>query len=79
MASSISRLVLVVYVGTMIAIIVGLDLAFFRQRILERLMLNVGTVLFFSFSQLSTCDFSALRRSHETDRWWPERRPSAFC
>ena len=48
MAPSISRLVLIVYVGAMIAIIVGLDLALFRQRILERLMLNVGIVLVFA-------------------------------
>ena len=43
-----SRLVLIVYVGAMIAMIVGLDLAFFRQRILERLMLNAGIVLVFA-------------------------------
>lgn len=48
MASGTSRLVLIVYVGAMIAIIVGLDLAFFRQRILERLMLNAGVVLVFA-------------------------------
>lgn len=48
MASGTSRLVLIVYVGAMIAIIVGLDLTFFRQRILERLMLNAGVVLVFA-------------------------------
>lgn len=48
MALGTSRLVLIVYVGAMIAMIVGLDLAFFRQRILERLMLNAGIVLVFA-------------------------------
>lgn len=48
MASGTSRLVLIVYVGAMIAIIVRLDLAFFRQRIFERLMLNAGVVLVFA-------------------------------
>lgn len=48
MAPGISRLVLIAYVGAMIAMIVGLDLAFFRQRILERLILNVGIVLVFA-------------------------------
>ena len=35
------------YVVSMIAIIVGLDLLFFKDRAWERLMVNVGIVLVF--------------------------------
>lgn len=42
------QVVLVLYVTAMIAIIVGLDLAFFRNRFWERLMVNVGIVLVFA-------------------------------
>jgi type IV secretory pathway VirB2 component (pilin) len=38
----------VLYVTAMIGIIVGLDLAFFRNRFWERLMVNVGIVLVFA-------------------------------
>ena len=42
------RLVSVVlYVAAMVAIIVGVDVAFFRDRFWERLMVNVGMVLVF--------------------------------
>ncbi|HEX5279522.1 MAG TPA: hypothetical protein VFW28_05560 [Micropepsaceae bacterium] len=37
----------VIYVVVMIAIIVGLDVAFFRNRFWERLAANVGIVLVF--------------------------------
>lgn len=37
----------VLYLAAMIAIIVGLDVAFFRNRLWERLMLNIGIVLVF--------------------------------
>jgi len=37
----------VLYVVAMVAIIVGVDLAFFRDRFWERLMVNVGLVLVF--------------------------------
>jgi hypothetical protein len=37
-----------VYVLAMIAVIVGLDIAFFRHRFWERLMVNLGTVLVFA-------------------------------
>ena len=36
------------YVAAMVAIIVGVDFAFFRNRIWERLMVNIGIVLVFA-------------------------------
>lgn len=36
------------YVLAMIAVVVGLDVAFFRHRFLERLIANVGIVLLFA-------------------------------
>jgi type IV secretory pathway VirB2 component (pilin) len=39
---------LALYVAAMIAVIVGLDLAFFRGRFLERLIVNIGIVLVFA-------------------------------
>jgi hypothetical protein len=39
---------MVAYAVLMIAVIVGLDLAFFRNRFLERLIANVGIVLLFA-------------------------------
>jgi hypothetical protein len=41
------RIVTVLYVGAMATVIVGLDLALFRDRFWERLMVNVGIVLVF--------------------------------
>lgn len=38
----------VLYAMAMVAIIVGLDVAFFRNRFWERLMVNVGIVLVFA-------------------------------
>ncbi len=38
----------VLYVVAMAAVIVGLDLLFFRNRIWERLMVNIGVVLVFA-------------------------------
>jgi hypothetical protein len=35
------------YVAAMVAVIVGLDVAFFRSRFWERLAVNIGTVLVF--------------------------------
>ena len=37
----------VLYVLVLIAVIVGVDVAFFRNRFWERLMVNVGIVLVF--------------------------------
>ena len=42
------QLTLVLYVATMVAIIVGVDVAFFRSRFWERLMVNLGIVLVFA-------------------------------
>lgn len=38
----------VLYVVVMIAVVVGVDLLFFRHRVLERLIVNVGIVLVFA-------------------------------
>jgi hypothetical protein len=40
--------VLTLYVLAMIAVIVGVDLALFRNRFLERLIANIGIVLVFA-------------------------------
>jgi hypothetical protein len=42
------RTAMVLYVAAMVAIIVGLDFAFFRNRFWERLMVNIGVVLVFA-------------------------------
>jgi hypothetical protein len=42
------RIAVVLYVVAMAAVIVGVDLAFFRNRFWERLMVNVGIVLVFA-------------------------------
>jgi type IV secretory pathway VirB2 component (pilin) len=42
------RIAVTLYVVAMIAIIVGVDFAFFRNRFLERLIANVGIVLVFA-------------------------------
>jgi len=36
------------YLVAMVAVIVGVDFAFFRNRIWERLMVNIGIVLIFA-------------------------------
>jgi hypothetical protein len=41
------RIVIAMYVIVMIAVIVGADVAFFRNRFWERLMANIGIVLVF--------------------------------
>jgi len=38
---------IVLYIAGMIAVVVGLDLLFFRHRFLERLLVNIGVVLVF--------------------------------
>jgi len=40
-------IVAVLYVVVMVVVIVGLDFAFFRNRFLERLIVNVGVVFVF--------------------------------
>lgn len=43
-----TRIVAILYLAVMIAVILGLDLAFFRNRFWERLIANVGIVLVFA-------------------------------
>ena len=40
--------VIVLYVMAMVAVIVGVDIGFFRHRFWERLMANIGIVLVFA-------------------------------
>lgn len=41
------QIVVVIYIVVMIAVIVGVDVAFFRHRFWERLAVNIGIVLVF--------------------------------
>ena len=47
------QIAVVLYVVAMVAVIVGVDVAFFRNRFWERLMVNVGIVLVFAAFYLS--------------------------
>jgi hypothetical protein len=40
-------LIVALYIAAMVAVIVGLDLAFFRGHVWARLMVNIGVVLVF--------------------------------
>jgi hypothetical protein len=42
-----SKVVSIIYLLAMVAVIVGVDVLFFRHRFVERLMSNVGIVLLF--------------------------------
>ena len=42
------RAAVVLYVLTLVAVVVGVDVLFFRNRFWERLMVNVGIVLVFA-------------------------------
>jgi hypothetical protein len=42
------QVVVALYVIAMVAVIVGVDLMFFRNRFWERLMVNIGIVLVFA-------------------------------
>jgi hypothetical protein len=42
------QVAIVLYVVAMAALIIGLDIAFFRDRFWERLMVNIGIVLVFA-------------------------------
>ncbi|HEY6433170.1 MAG TPA: hypothetical protein VIZ17_14410 [Acetobacteraceae bacterium] len=42
------QVAVVLYVVTMAAVIVGVDFAFFRNRLWERLLVNIGIVLVFA-------------------------------
>jgi hypothetical protein len=41
------QIAIVLYVAAMAAVIVGADIAFFRDRFWERLIVNIGIVLIF--------------------------------
>jgi hypothetical protein len=41
------RAVVALYVLVMVAVVVGVDVLFFRQRLWERLAMNVGIILVF--------------------------------
>ena len=41
------QIVVVLYVVALVAVVVGVDVLFFRNRFWERLMVNVGVVLVF--------------------------------
>jgi hypothetical protein len=41
------QIAVVLYLVAMVAVIVGVDFAFFRHRFWERLMVNIGIVLVF--------------------------------
>ena len=43
-----ARIAAILYVVAMVAVIVGIDFAFFRNRFWERLIANVGVVLVFA-------------------------------
>jgi hypothetical protein len=47
MNNDAGRIVLVLYALAMVAMIVGIDFGFFRNRFWERLMANIGIVLVF--------------------------------
>lgn len=53
-----SRAVIVLYVLAMVAVVVGVDVLFFRHHFWDRLMVNVGIVLIFAASY-----FRFLKRS----------------
>ena len=46
-AAKLATTVLVLYVLALVAVVVGVDVLFFRNRFWERLMVNVGVVLVF--------------------------------
>jgi hypothetical protein len=44
----IKNMPVMLYVVALIAVVVGVDLVFFRHRLLERLLANIGIVLVFA-------------------------------
>lgn len=42
------QVVIVLYVAAMVGLIIGVDVAFFRNRVWERLAVNIGIVLVFA-------------------------------
>jgi uncharacterized membrane protein len=77
------QIVGVLYAVAMVAVIVGVDLAFFRNRFWERLMVNIGIVLvfaafylrFFSIrnSNWDTTNFPNMMRTEASQRAAPLR------
>jgi hypothetical protein len=55
--------VVVLYVLALVAVVVGVDVLFFRHQLWERLMVNVGVVLVFAAFYLSVHDRSRLTAS----------------
>jgi len=48
MKQGVLTIAVVIYVAAMIVVIVGVDVAFFRNRFWERLAANIGIVLVFA-------------------------------
>ena len=53
MRNNLPSTTVVLYVIAMVALIIAVDIAFFRNRFAERLMANVGIVLVFAAFYLS--------------------------
>ena len=47
MTPKLATTILVLYVLVMVAVVVGVDVLFFRNRFWERMLVNVGVVLVF--------------------------------
>ena len=47
MKSAFPGTIVILYVVAMVAVIIGADIAFFRDRFWQRLMANIGIVLLF--------------------------------
>jgi uncharacterized membrane protein len=48
MRADAARIAVVIYAAIMVATIVGVDVAFFRNRFWERMLANIGIVLLFA-------------------------------
>jgi hypothetical protein len=48
MRNGAQRVAVVLYLAMMIAVVVGIDVAFFRNRFWERLIANIGIVMLFA-------------------------------
>ena len=49
------QVTVVLYVAAMVAVIVGVDFAFFRHHLWERLIVNIGIVLVFAAFYFRVC------------------------
>jgi len=54
------QVAVVLYVAAMVAVIVGVDFAFFRNRFWERLIVNIGIVLVFGAVRNAVGRFSRI-------------------